>query len=1532
MEQQQTSKFFIQGIQQDTAYQLSSPNFLFDALNVRINAVDNNSLLSITNEKGNTKVLEIKDEENSITILNYCLFTDYFILFGEYDSTDYIIKVYKEGNSYTYKTLLKGNYNFNTDITYWNSIGFTENEKLDKVYWIDGKNQPRIFKIIHDNENSTDYKYSLDFLPTIINKGDNNLPNVQITKANGNGRFASGVLQYYITYSNTYLQESNIWYVSPLFYIGMGNKAASPETICNAAFTFNITNLNNSFDYINIYGVLRSSKDAVPNVYKISNIPIKDNLTFIDNGSLGESTDIGTLFALQSSGFIPKAMAVKDNTLFFSNYSLINELSEAEETIINNNIQKNGVLSVVESDFIEDEFTIALPEKDTDIRTFKHDEWYRVGLQFMDYLGTPSKIFYIKDIKIDAQHDLGIKDRKELLKRSLQFKGYAIPEAVKDKYCYARLVMVQRDAYPVRNISQGVICPTIFELHNRCNNTPFAMSSWNFRTLDIRLDDPDDINKYPISYGGLPLAANSNTLYGEIQNQTKVKVENTDNLFWTKEATNTGSNYFIQLTLYQNPLQNAAENILNIYYTLKIGRSTKEAITKITDCEKIYSKGYDTYLSSIYSTALGKGYDVKTWDGFKAYILNTISEYLRNSKGRAVVYKGCEDTLNGLDNPFNKMIADSSLAYIHALPTNHDSSSFYKVSSTYTENPENSSDLAASRDFTYYVDDTILTFHAIDVEENQNLLDKNNEVKFKIVGECSLDYSRFDYLINPKTGPKAAEDGKSGVQKFRLQKDTKKWGAYNAPLWVDDKKIPLFLWHRYNTLGNQTTTQTTDGIWYGDYTRKVFANTHFFSKTYYICSPITAYDTEQSYVSSHYFLNNHPSSVRVFNTDQVQSYVLETPSDSYVYDKLNYQGNVKELSTDSFSSLYFDSDTLDDLGSGNQEIVPTVSIKDSLLMYYKSTPHVVLSMSPIKNGDSSFDYHLPLSRIVKYSADGKTKDSLPNFIPNPDHNSQKAFYYKDGVWQLTFGNTEASMENFGYLWDKSYYKRIIELVGITPQGLGGPFYKFGLKDGESILWIAELYQDLDNIAIFGDNSKEILAKHTWIPIGTWTPINGSTINLIGYGDCFIGRYECLKTYSYTEEDKQSCIEVASFLTESTKNPCGRYDNYANLGDSSIIKANEFNKFNSVYDQQNNLFSYNIPLDINTYYPNNIIWTSVKYAGELTDSFTKVTFNGGVDVQGTYGQIQKLISFNNTLYSIQNRAIYKINYNNRIAISPSDNTPIIIGNNANVDTPILLKEGVGISSPKNITEGNEALYLYDNNHKEILAIAKDSNIVNLSKTKNMQTYFNKIDNCNSVIYDPLANDIYFQVKEEIGDKCIAFNELIGNFTSFYDYQDIQYVVPFNGEALSLTSNTVWKQRSSEEYCNFCNTLYSYYITFIANDAPDKTKIFNNINFAANLGDESIITNSTPFNYMCFNDSYQVKEPISLHNYVSKTGLINSNTESNLRKLFKQWHITIPRADNRNRFVDLWLKITLGNNSDKATIKNQITNLSVTYNII
>ena len=89
--------------------------------------------------------------------------------------------------------------------------------------------------------------------------------------------FPAGTIQYAISYYNKYGQESNIAYVTPLFYTSYPNRAGSPEDRLGNAFKITISNVDNNFDYLRIYSIFRTSRDAVPTVKRVVDLELKSS-------------------------------------------------------------------------------------------------------------------------------------------------------------------------------------------------------------------------------------------------------------------------------------------------------------------------------------------------------------------------------------------------------------------------------------------------------------------------------------------------------------------------------------------------------------------------------------------------------------------------------------------------------------------------------------------------------------------------------------------------------------------------------------------------------------------------------------------------------------------------------------------------------------------------------------------------------------------------------------------------------------------------------------------------------------------------------------------------------------------------------------------------------------------------------------------------------------------------------------------------------------------------------------------------------
>jgi hypothetical protein len=206
-----------------------------------------------------------------------------------------------------------------------------ESEYIQKVYWTDHKNQPRLINIAPDNDSriSRYTATSFDFVPTLELKED-----VKVVKVlGGGGIFAPGVIQYAFTYYNKHGQESNIFHVTPLYYLSHKDRGASPEEKVDNTFKITVTGLDTHFDYLRIYSIQRTSIDATPICKRIQDIEIgvlqADKTTgvkstsYIDTGTSGNSIDPTELLYKGGSEINIGTMGQKDGTLFMGDITLL---------------------------------------------------------------------------------------------------------------------------------------------------------------------------------------------------------------------------------------------------------------------------------------------------------------------------------------------------------------------------------------------------------------------------------------------------------------------------------------------------------------------------------------------------------------------------------------------------------------------------------------------------------------------------------------------------------------------------------------------------------------------------------------------------------------------------------------------------------------------------------------------------------------------------------------------------------------------------------------------------------------------------------------------------------------------------------------------------------------------------------------------------------------------------------------------------------------------------------------------------------
>ena len=390
---------------------------------------------------------------------------------------------------------------------------------------------------------------------------------------------------------------------------------------------------------------------------------------------------------------------------------------------------------------------------------------------------------------------------------------------------------------------------------------------------------------------------------------------------------------------------------------------------------------------------------------------------------------------------------------------------------------------------------------------------------------------------------------------------------------------------------------------------------------------------------------------------------------------------------------------------------------------------------------------------------------------------------------------------------------------------------------------------------FGGTTQDALIENTWIPCGRPVKLgydintnqatgNGETIIRFEYGDTYFQRWDCLKTYPFTPEDINQIVEIGSFMLETRINIDGRYDK--NRGQQSNINMSpqNFNLLNPIYSQQDNFFNYKImdrDFYKNTNYPNQITWTLEKQPAADIDLWTNITLASTYNLDGNKGSVKELINFNDQIYCFQSKGISKLLFNSRVQISTSDGVPIEVSNNYKMEGSTYMTDGIGCDDKLLVKKTPNGLYFIDSTKAHLYTIGE--NILDLSTKLNMSSYFK---NCpltwKKLCYDSYHSDLYLVNSNE----SMCYSETLGQFTGFYDYDDISLIESYNHKVFTMRDSRLWRMFAGR-YNHIFGINKPWNFTFVCNGLQENTvpldKIFTNLEFRVSMENDGLSVNST-----------------------------------------------------------------------------------------
>jgi len=1333
------------GMQKDKDMLRHPSSFLYDAKNIRLDARFNKSNLQIiSNEKGNTRT-EIQLKGN---YLGHAIINQYLIIFShstkieDREKPDSILRVDLAAENIndtanSCKTLYNGNLKF-SETNKIQTLSDYENEKIQKVYWVDGINPTRVINIVSDKireEEDTQFDFSRELKLQ---------EEVTIRKNTENtyGNFPNGVIQYALTYYSNTGVESAIFYTSPLLYITEDNtRGGSPESKSFNTFTIKVKNPDTSFDYCRIYSLIRTSLNGDVIAKKVVDIPLEgldtNQLEYIDTNYTGEAVEAQSLLYKGSKNVIGQTIAAKDGTLFMGNLFLsefnltqdIRDVFRIDETNPNSSyIKLESYTRNIFSKKVNPQncnadyaytnqltaYSDSKLEKSTPCGGFKRSNYYRCGIQFQDKFGNWSEPIFIGDFQELNSPTSSLIDNDKFKTTLPTIKATLNKEIFnnailnsKDFFNYykkVRPVVVFPQPQDRVVICQGIAANTLCSENSVKRGECYP--DWFFSSVG------DGKGKYTTED-----VAGAN------------KVEMTADLKW---AGFTGNMY----PTIKSPVFSHTESLSykahlagikgNTYFPLVLGSGINEKNPLSYDGGRMI--GIDVQALEMQHVS----YDDWCWRSNRV-----INIYSPDIEFDFNTYFSQDDSLNDL---VYKHVGEATVTKTFSnvgIQINNDGISGW----SYTDN--------TCGQHTY-----IGGFGA------------------------STGYYFWDTPV-----------GKNGNTNVKIQFDP--GDSSNDPdafmCW------PVYLWQRKGSLINDTFNGDSP---YADLKKKQILNIRYANTTYDFDSSLEDVKFNKIYLCNNLIYDKLKGTDSTFNKIVNYSYstvdaygylalvdfrerTQQCAEGEYIWPNISFslvwqkEGEVIKSETfDNFNlgsiynrfSIYNDPFSLVRLYNG--EVRAAYMSSDTFYLgtfsEYPASFSGIFSLKSYFYDKYNYTRH-PKIEILKYLQKEGTKTEN-QVVPVTYKTSNCLFLHwtdredKDGSVSLLKGFGEPALN--------------ITEIRVPGEGIKGkPDYRS---------------------TMFRGTLKAALLQNSWIPCGESVDLKkGENIILhYAYGDTYYQRWDCVKTNARSTDDINQLVEIGSFMLETYVNIDGRWDR--NRGRNDITIVNEaFNSVNEVYSQHNNFFSYRILNDTNysENLPTQFTWTKEKQPTADIDSWTNFTLASTYNVEGSKGPIVAIVKNKDRLYCFQEKGISVILFNSRVQIPVSDGVPIEIANNYKVDGVQYLSDGVGCSDKFLIANTPTGIYFIDSVTKHLFHLG--DTLKDLTTTCGMSSWFDDNNRVNGeviggyhipikLLYDELYKDVYIVYY----NTCLCYSEKFGQFVSFYDYPAMPLLEHYNNKVYTL----------------------------------------------------------------------------------------------------------------------------------------------------
>lgn len=1518
------------GMKQDFSDSKMNNEFYFEGNNIRIITDNENVTGSITNTKGNEFLLEIPtpsfdfvnkiitynnktlnyttDEINNLyssvvdfgnqTIISNCNTKDGFIILSTNNNGLDCIW-YLKYNDFDLTLLYVRDLNFSLTNPI-QTLNNYENSKIDKIYWIDGKEQMR-FLNIHHSINNNDIEELIDLSSTSLNvTSEVELFSPIINEVNYGGTHTSGMIQYAYSYYKINGSQSSLSPLSQLIPLGKSDIEGGliNETVGTIP-KVDITTIDNNFTNIRLYAVKYTSLNELPNISLIADRDITgfNSFTYYDDGRIIQDITLEEFIFLNGKIIIPKHIEAKDNRLFMFNY---------KDRVYDLNFQNNNI----------DFRAYSFPELSTTTEVFDNITNYDESTQTPTGNITNININHINGVTFLNEKNDAINGYYHL--NRFQYNSSIIGgEGPFLKYEIIRTTSNKNDVYDYKFLKEDELYRIGLQFYNK-----YGIKSLPKWVADFVVSSNNsNISNLNGQYAGIKIAfkpsfyvwlndqsnfLNEDGVYDEFLKPIGFKLLRADRTLSDRTIINQG--------LVNGMISQSFETGYTSLPSINIDRANKGLKLPW------FMRRFDDYICPMFANETYRRLDEQAtlvthpqWNGSER---NANVEIFNNkNRARNSVYQ------------FNQLMQFYSPEIIFEMINNIESTKL-KVAGTIDNDFNGVKARWEEWDFG--------NFGGFDLYRNAI-----SKFDVKAVGGGADTNVGVMGLIGPWW---TSED----FDHRKRANTTQHFRGYTGSFRKNTNSTI------YDIYGKPEISESGQGS-------KKYNNNDELLYTNTLTPLITDERTSGGFDVAITTVLSNGTRCATFALGEDGLATKDRPTIENLFQESSVFGTIpgqiggvtNEFNLDLIVSFESDLIGLDFTGQ-------YVGVLETGNVYYNNDTTIPITIYNFLNVVYIFD---DLAAYDAFATDSGTPDLTGIRIAIVDGIDNKIYEVVDQTMSLA-GLTDttevfnflepsgATIQEYVYTIGELYSIDTTSLptgyiVGVTSTGIsyewtGSAWIENGsfTVDNSYTGGVGLICEFINNESLkyignyYGGNSYESKTKTIYVEASKYfsfnilNSISDTNYNIVDPGDTFVQSYQIMrisKNGNNPWNDGLRRTELVGVRLESTVNQNKRSDESIISWDTTFSPSQgDYHSYNRVYSQNSNIIrsqDISYELKINEEFNTGILSTHLKRPGETIDNWTNISINDNMFLEGKYGSINAIIKHNNNIITFQDNAIATIGINPRIQVQTSDGAGIELGTGTVLYDYNYISTNSGTLNKWGVVSGNNGIYYYDTLNNGIYLLGQ--NVNKLSDNKGIHLFLSK--NINSSIikkdnhvlkegiqigYDYINNDIYFTFHQNNKSKTLSFNELKQEFISLHDFKPSFFFI--RGD-IFLTSN----QNNNKIYnhLNELNNIYydeffESYITLLSNpEGGNLDCTFNNLQYKSQVTLNDVDQPITTLDKIHVWNDYQDSTEVDLY------------LNSNLSRKFRNWNITIPRNyGTRDRIRNPWtyIKLIFNNQENKKII--------------